>query len=77
MNDLIVLYYEPFVMKADQFKQLVENISNVTEKKVVALPKSFDLLLEASTDQLVMAKSLIEQALAFQMEKPPATEIKQ
>ena len=61
---MIILYYDTKDMKPDQLQQAVQTLRDVAEDHVVAVPKQFDVLLNASLDQLMMVRTVIDTAMA-------------
>lgn len=63
---MTVLYYEESQPKEDLYK-IVKGVKEITQDKVIALPKNFDILLDCSLDQLVSVKGIIDTAIALKM----------
>ncbi len=61
---MIILYYDTKDMKPEQLQQAVQTLRDVSEDNVVAVPKQFDVLLNASLDQLMMVRTVIDTAMA-------------
>lgn len=61
---MIILYYDTKEMKSEELQQAVETLRDVSEDNVVAVPKQFDVLLNASLDQLMMVRTIIDTAMA-------------
>ena len=60
-----IIYYEEGT-PVDRIKEVMEQVTPTLVEngyKVLALPKSFDLLLNCSVDQLLSVRALIDMAL--------------
>ena len=74
---MTILYYDESKPKEELYK-IVEGVREVTQDKVIALPKNFDILIDCSLDQLVSVKGIIDTAIALKMElEEPTTDILQ
>ena len=74
---MTILYYDESQPKEELYK-IVKGVREVTQDKVIALPKNFDILLDCSLDQLVSVKGIIDTAIALKMKMTePTNEIVQ
>lgn len=74
---MTILYYDDSKPKEDLYK-IVEGVKEVTQDKIIALPKNFDVLLDCSLDQLVSIKGIIDTAIALKLKMTePDTNINQ
>ena len=74
---MTILYYDESQPKEELYK-IVKGVGEVTQDKVIALPKNFDILLDCSLDQLVSVKGIIDTAIALKMKlEEPTTDIPQ
>ena len=72
--NITVIYYEQGTPK-EEIQQTANMVADMMEgHKVIAIPRQFDLLLECSTDQLVMIRSIIDMALVEKMNTLPSVE---
>ena len=69
---MTILYYDESQPKEELFR-IVEDVKEVTQDGVIALPKNFDILLDCSLDQLVSVKGIIDTAIALKMESTELT----
>ena len=63
---MTILYYDESKPKEELYK-IVKGVREVTQDKVIALPKNFDILLDCSLDQLVSVKGIVDTAIALKM----------
>lgn len=61
---MTLIYYDNQMPK-DKLQQLANGLRKSFADDVLFLPKGFDAYLNASKEQLVMAKNLIEEALTL------------
>lgn len=61
---MTLIYYDPQMPKKD-LHDLTQRIREIIGTEVLFLPKSFDVYLNASEEQLLSAKNTIEGALAL------------
>ena len=74
---MTILYYDESQPKEELLK-IVKSIREVTQDKVIALPKNFDILLDCSLDQLISVKGIIDTAIALKMKlEEPTIDIPQ
>lgn len=74
---MTILYYDESQPK-EELGKIVKGVREVTQDKVIALPKNFDILLNCSLDQLVSVKGIIDTAIALKMKMTePTTDIVQ
>ena len=74
---MTILYYDESQPKEELYK-IVEGVKEVTQDKVIALPKNFDILLDCSLDQLISAKGILDTAISLKIQmEEPATKIVQ
>lgn len=60
---ITVIYYDTGTPK-EEIQSAANTVAAVLEgHKVIAIPKQFDLLLNCSTDQLVVIRNIIDMAL--------------
>lgn len=72
---MTILYYDESKPKEELYK-IVEGVREVTQDKVIALPKNFDILIDCSLDQLVSVKGIIDTAIALKMKlEEPTTDV--
>lgn len=69
---MTILYYDESQPKEELCK-IVKGVREVTQDKVIALPKNFDILLDCSLDQLVSVKGIIDTAIALKMKMTEPT----
>ena len=69
---MTILYYDESHPKEELCK-IVKGVVEVTQDKVIALPKNFDVLLDCSLDQLVSVKGIIDTAIALKMKMTEPT----
>ena len=69
---MTILYYDESQPKEELYK-IVKGVREVTQDKVIALPKNFDILLDCSLDQLVSVKGIIDTAIALKMKMTEPT----
>lgn len=69
---MTILYYDESQPKEELYK-IVKGVREVTQDKVIALPKNFDILLDCSLDQLVSVKGIIDTAIALKMQMLEST----
>ena len=63
---MTILYYDESQPKEELCK-IVNGVREVTQDKVIFLPKNFDILLDCSLDQLISVKGIIDTAIALKM----------
>lgn len=63
---MTILYYDESQPKEKLYK-IVEGVKEVTQDKVIVLPKNFDILIDCSLDQLVSVKGIVDTAIALKM----------
>ena len=63
MDNVVVLYYDGCIKKDNLYK-LVQQIRQVTQSTVIVLPKNYDILLDASIDQLCEIRNSIDKVIA-------------
>lgn len=74
---MTILYYDESQPKEELYK-IVKGVREVTEDKVIVLPKNFDILLDCSLDQLVSVKGIIDTAITLKLKMTePDTNINQ
>lgn len=74
---MTILYYDESQPKEELYK-IVKGVREVTQDKVIALPKNFDILLDCSIDQLVSVKGIIDTAITLKLKMTePDTNINQ
>lgn len=68
--NISVLYYDNYVIKAEEVKKMYENMKAVLEEetRLLVIPKHYDLLLDCSTDQLLSIRSVIDTAIALKIQ---------
>ena len=69
---MTILYYDESQPKEELYK-IVKGVREVTQDKVIALPRNFDILLDCSLDQLVSVKNIVDTAIALKMKMPEPT----
>ena len=69
---MTILYYDGSKPKEELY-EILKGVREVTQDKVIALPKNFDILLECSLDQLVSVKGIIDTAIALKMKMTEPT----
>lgn len=69
---MTILYYDESQPKEELYK-IVKGVREVTQDKVIALPKNFDILLDCSLDQLMSVKGIIDTAIALKMKMTEPT----
>lgn len=69
---MTILYYDESQPKEELYK-IVKGVREVTQDKVIALPKNFDILLDCSLDQLVSVKNIVDTAIALKMKMAEPT----
>ena len=69
---MTILYYDETEPKEELYK-IVNGVREVTQDKVIALPKNFDILLDCSLDQLVSVKGIIDTAITLKMKMTEPT----
>ena len=69
---MTILYYGESQPKEELYK-IVKGVREVTQDKVIALPKNFDILLDCSLDQLVSVKNIVDTAIALKMKMAEPT----
>ena len=69
---MTILYYDEIKPKEELYK-ILEGVREVTQDKVIALPKNFDILLDCSLDQLVSVKNIVDTAIALKMKMAEPT----
>ena len=63
---MTILYYDESQPREELYK-IVKSVREVTQDKVIVLPKNFDILLDCSLDQLISTKGIIDAAIALKM----------
>ena len=63
---MTILYYDESQSKEELYK-IAEGVREVTQDKVIVLPKNFDILLDCSLDQLVSVKGIIDAAITLKL----------
>lgn len=58
---MVVVYYDK--VPVDQLVNMRNHIAQVTDDKVLFIPKDFDILLDCSVSQLQAVKNMIEAAI--------------
>lgn len=61
----VTLIYYDMQMPRDEFHWLTQKIRESVDDEILFLPKSFDVYLNVSEEQLLSAKNTIESALAL------------
>ena len=69
---MTILYYDESQSKEELYK-IVEGVREVTQDKVIVLPKNFDILLDCSLDQLISTKGIIDAAITLKMKMTEPT----
>ena len=69
---MTILYYDETKPKEELYK-IAKGVREVTQDEVIVLPKSFDILLDCSLDQLVSVKGIIDTAIALKMKMAEPT----
>ena len=65
---MTILYYDDSKSKKELY-DIVKRIGAVTQDKVVALPKNFDVLLNCSLDHLLSIKGIIDATISLKMKE--------
>jgi hypothetical protein len=74
---MTILYYDETKPK-EELHKIVKGVREVTQDKVIALPKNFDILLDCSLDQLISAKGILDTAISLKIQREePSTNILQ
>ena len=63
MDDILILYYDTNDSDDLVFNTIQQLRKELPNKTVIALPKDYDVLLDASFDQLVNIKQIIDTAI--------------
>ena len=63
---MTILYYDESQPKEELYK-ILNDVREVTQDEVIALPKNFDILLDCSLDQLVSVKGIIDTAITLKL----------
>ena len=63
MDNILILYYDSNDSQKCIFNNVQQLRKELPNKTIIALPKDYDVLLDASFDQLVNIKQVIDTAI--------------
>lgn len=69
---MTILYYDDTKPKEELYN-IVKGVRELTQDKVIALPKNFDILLDCSLDQLISVKGILDTAITLKMQMLEST----
>jgi hypothetical protein len=64
---MTILYYDE-TYPSEQLGKIVKQVKKITKDEVLVLPKSFDILLDCSLDQLVSIKGIVDAAINLKLQ---------
>jgi hypothetical protein len=67
MDDLVILYYDCSLPIEDTYNKLIEVRKALPDKNVICIPKNYDILLDASIDELVSIQNVINTAIEMKV----------
>lgn len=67
MDDLIILYYDLTRPKKEIYDIILNVKKALPDKNVICIPKNYDILLNASIDELVSIQNVINTAIEMKV----------
>lgn len=64
----LIYYDQSCPIKYQNLHNLIKHVKEITGDEVLVLPKTFEVLLNCSEEQLITAKNTIEAALKLKFE---------
>ena len=62
-----ILYYEDRA-SIEEMKAIADQLADITEGKVIVLPKNYDVLFDCSLSQLISVKAIIDAAIGTKLQ---------
>lgn len=63
MDDILILYYDTNDSRECVYNNVQLLRKEFSDKTILALPKNYDILLDASFDQLISIKQILDTAI--------------